>query len=43
MCIRLIGVDWNRSYIMNTFRVTLDDLASIWMTLAIARHRHRLQ
>jgi hypothetical protein len=27
---------------MNTFRVTLDDLASIWMTLAIARCRHRL-
>jgi hypothetical protein len=29
--IRLIGVDWNRSCIMNTFRITLDDLASIWM------------
>jgi hypothetical protein len=42
LCIRLIGVDWNRSYIMNTFRVTLDDIASIWTTLVNARHRYRL-
>jgi hypothetical protein len=35
----MIGADWNGSYIMNIFRVTLDDLGSIWMTLAIARRR----
>jgi hypothetical protein len=40
MRIRLIGVDWNRSYIMNTFRVTL---ASIWTMLVNVRHRYRLQ
>jgi hypothetical protein len=43
LCIRLIWVYWNRSYIMNTFWVTLNDLASIWMTLAIARRRHKLR
>jgi hypothetical protein len=37
LCIRLIVVDWNRSRIMETFQVTLGDLASIWKTLAIAK------
>jgi hypothetical protein len=37
LCIRLIGVDWNRSYIMDTFQLTLDDLASIWKMLAIVK------
>jgi hypothetical protein len=43
LCIWFIGVDWHRSYIMNTFRVTLDDLDSIWKTLAIARCRYRFR
>jgi hypothetical protein len=29
LCIRLVRVVWNHSYIVNTFRVTLDGLASI--------------
>jgi hypothetical protein len=29
LCIRLIGVDWNRGCIMSTFQVTLDDFTSI--------------
>jgi hypothetical protein len=36
----LIGVDWNRSYIMNTFWITIDDPASICKTLVIAKHRY---
>jgi hypothetical protein len=39
----LLGVDWNRSCIMNIFRITLDYLVSIWMMLAIARHGYKLQ
>jgi hypothetical protein len=38
----LIGVDWNRSYIMNTFQITLDVFASIWKMLVTARHKYRL-
>jgi hypothetical protein len=37
----MVEVDWNHSYIISTFRVTLDDLASIWMTLAIAMRRYK--
>jgi hypothetical protein len=28
-------VDWNRSCIVNTFHIFLDDLASIWNTFTI--------
>jgi hypothetical protein len=39
----LIEVDWNRSYIMITFQVILDGLASIGMTLEIASPSYRLR
>jgi hypothetical protein len=39
----LIGVDWNRSCIMNTFQITLDDIASICKALVITRHRYKLR
>jgi hypothetical protein len=43
LCTRLIGVDWSGSYIMNNFRITHDELASICKRLVIARRRYRLR
>jgi hypothetical protein len=37
----LVGVDWNRTCINAPFLIILDDLASIWKTLVVARRRYR--